>query len=119
MDYDALRGPLAKVVARRREQHETWGVQRHDLPVWLTIIAEEVGELSRATLSLRFTLANGGKTAVMDMDAIADEAADVAASCLALMEHIDEGREALIANRASPDAEILEHVGIEGSTDGP
>lgn len=39
----------AMVLAERRRQNAMWGVQRHDILRWLSIIVEEVGEVAEAT----------------------------------------------------------------------
>lgn len=39
----------AMVQAERRRQNAKWGVQRHDMLRWLSILVEEVGEVAEAT----------------------------------------------------------------------
>lgn len=34
--------------AERNRQNKKWGVQRHDLPTWYTILGEEFGEVGQA-----------------------------------------------------------------------
>lgn len=41
---------LAKVSNERAEQDNTWGVQNHTSYKWMSILMEEVGEASKATL---------------------------------------------------------------------
>ena len=42
------------IVDERDRQDDKWGLQDHDLPTWLTILTEEVGELAAAMLCHRF-----------------------------------------------------------------
>lgn len=45
-----------EVSFERHAQLEKWGAQHHDLPTWLVILAEEVGELSQAILNHKHSL---------------------------------------------------------------
>lgn len=37
---------MFEVVAERKRQDSGWGEQNHELPIWLAILMEEVGELA-------------------------------------------------------------------------
>lgn len=41
---------LAEVKTERERQDEKWGEQNHPVDTWVTIIAEELGEVARASL---------------------------------------------------------------------
>ncbi|KKM70245.1 hypothetical protein LCGC14_1442640 [marine sediment metagenome] len=46
---------LTKMVAKENDrQLDKWGVQNHDPAMWLTITAEEFGEMARAILANEF-----------------------------------------------------------------
>lgn len=100
---------LESVKQERDEQHLKWGTQRHDWPVWLTVLAEEVGELAQAILCFRSFDALIGPDVGQSVDplvAASDrinvqqrriellncraEAVQVAAVAVAMIEHIDE-----------------------------
>ena len=82
---------LESVNQERDEQHLKWGTQRHDWPVWLTVLAEEQGELAQAILRLREAEHQGldglRPTILVEMR---NEAVQVAAVAVAMIEHIDE-----------------------------
>ena len=42
------------ILDERDRQDEKWGPRDHQLPVWVTILMEEVGELAAAVLCHRF-----------------------------------------------------------------
>jgi NTP pyrophosphatase (non-canonical NTP hydrolase) len=67
----------------RIRQDEKWGEQNHDPFTWLTILMEEVGELSQAALHTRY----GGKAAA----GLREEAVQVAAVALSFIECLDRG----------------------------
>ncbi len=73
---------VALVLEERRRQFEKWGEQNHDPFVWLSILSEEVGELSEAALHNRF----GGHAA--HPDNFKKEAIQVAAVALQIVEWI-------------------------------
>lgn len=43
----ALDRVIAEVRAERERQDVKWGEQNHDLPMWLAILSEEVGEVAK------------------------------------------------------------------------
>lgn len=77
---DALRD----VLAERVRQNKRWGEQNHDPFTYLAILVEEVGELAQAALHSRF----GGPAAA----GLREEAVQVAAVALAIVECLDRGR---------------------------
>lgn len=106
---DETRRALADVTNERIRQHQQWGVQRHDFPVWLTVLSEEVGELAQAMLQYRetdFAIQRTREREMVDTfvsftpeqrDALEHrlllmraEAIQVAAVAVAMIEHIDE-----------------------------
>jgi hypothetical protein len=102
----ATRNALADTFAERQRQHEKWGVQRHDWPVWITVLTEEVGELSQQILAFRarwfeyHDLLDPDLVDQHDYNAemgeirarMRAEAVQVAAVAIALIEHIDDPR---------------------------
>ena len=69
---------LAAVEAERRRQDELWGRQDHDLLFWLAIAAEELGETAREAIAPNCQPA-----------AVRDEAVQLAASIVAMIEYIE------------------------------
>ncbi len=49
-DMVGLGGVLEEVADERERQNNKWGAQHHDIPMWLAILMEEVGEASQAFL---------------------------------------------------------------------
>lgn len=68
-----------------QRQIEKWGVQSHDLPVYLTVLVEEVGEVAEAVLEARHDPETWTPR-------IRKEAIQVAAVAMAIVEGIDAGR---------------------------
>lgn len=88
---DETRKALVDVANERIRQDQKWGRQRHDFPVWLTVLMEEVGELAQATLSMREYAFFGNSGPERDeLERMRSEAAQVAAVAVAMIEHIDE-----------------------------
>jgi len=75
---------LASVLVERCNQDMTWGEQNHDPFTYLAVLIEEVGELSQAALHTRF----GGNKAT----GLRDEAVQVAAVALAIVECLDRNK---------------------------
>ena len=85
---------MQAILDERAAQHAQWGTQRHDFPVWQTVLSEEVGELAQAILRYREAVEDPAlhglrATRLHEMRA---EAVQVAAVAAALIEHIDEVR---------------------------
>jgi NTP pyrophosphatase (non-canonical NTP hydrolase) len=70
--------------AERLRQDAKWGVQRHEYPVWLTILIEEVGEVAQAIQS------NQGWGKQTDADNLYNELIQVAAVATAIAEQVRE-----------------------------
>ncbi|KKN08330.1 hypothetical protein LCGC14_1057930 [marine sediment metagenome] len=69
------------VLEERQRQDEKWGTQRHGGNLWLTILVEEVGEISRVLLE------------DLGPNLLRRELIQVAAVCRAWVEHIEEALE--------------------------
>jgi NTP pyrophosphatase (non-canonical NTP hydrolase) len=76
---------IAWVLRERERQNEKWGEQNHDPFTWLAILQEEIGEMSQEALRNRF----GGKENLKELQ---EEAIQVAAVALAMVECIGRGR---------------------------
>lgn len=86
---EAARSPwpsqaCADVIAERATQDAKWGEQNHDPFTYLTVLMEEVGELSQAALHARF----GGHAAA----GLRKEAVQTAAVALAIIECLDRDK---------------------------
>lgn len=75
-------GVLNEVAAERDRQDAKWGEQNHDLPVWITVLAEEIGEAAQEVLAARA----GERPAMLRCRA---ELVQVAAVAVAAIEYID------------------------------
>ena len=82
---------LAKVIEERTRQLAKWGTQRHDFPVWLVVLQEEVGEFAQALLNHRSATFAGDREArrIYRLQMMA-EAIQIAAVAVAMVEHLDE-----------------------------
>ncbi|MBI9042899.1 MAG: MazG-like family protein [Anaerolineaceae bacterium] len=77
---------LESVLKERTQQDKKWGKQNHDPFTYLTILMEEVGELSQAALHNKFGGPNGS------LDHLRVEAVQTAAVALAIVECLDRGK---------------------------
>lgn len=68
------------VLKERKKQLEKWGIQNHEMTIWLAILHEETGELSEAVLHKIF----GGP----QRNYIFKEAVQVAAVALQIVEYL-------------------------------
>lgn len=75
---------VMEVVHERDRQDNKFGEQNHDPFTYITVLMEEVGEFSQAALHTRF----GGPAA----EKLREEAVQVAAVALAIVECIDRGK---------------------------
>lgn len=75
---------IEDVVAERARQVLIWGEQSHSLPVWNTILTEEVGELSKEILGYHFDKG--------DVENAYKEAIQVAAVAMAIAQSIKHGK---------------------------
>jgi len=71
---------IHEIKDERCRQIEKWGYQAHDMYIWLAILSEEVGELSRAVLDSRWD--NGPESDIKK------EAIQVAAVAHAILESL-------------------------------
>lgn len=74
---------IKDLILERKRQDDKWGEQNHDPCVWMTILTEEVGEVAKEALRMRFALG--------DLALYRAEAIQVAAVALAMVECIDRG----------------------------
>jgi NTP pyrophosphatase (non-canonical NTP hydrolase) len=95
MRIDALKNDkaLLRVLTERLHQEGKWGEQNHDPFIYLTILMEEVGELSEAALEA-FTEPGDNPGANLTRQSAAychmrEEAVHTAAVALALLECLD------------------------------
>lgn len=75
---------LGAVLKERYRQNELWGKQRHEYGKWLTILVEEVGEVSQA---MQKSFGWGKPT---DEDNLYEELIHVAAVAVAIAEQVRE-----------------------------
>lgn len=73
-----------QIEAERIRQDGLWGVQRHSLDRWLTILVEEVGEVAKAL--------QGDDTEQVEKEA-EEELIQVAAVAVQIVEKIQQARE--------------------------
>jgi NTP pyrophosphatase (non-canonical NTP hydrolase) len=71
------------ILAERRRQDEKWGPQRHEWPIWSTILTEETGEVAEASLRAHWSMD-------ADLDQLLAQLIQVAAAAVHMVEHIDE-----------------------------
>lgn len=75
---------IKDIRVERLRQDAKWGIQRHEYPVWLTILVEEVGEVAQAIQS------NQGWGKQTDADNLYNELIQVAAVATAIAEQVKE-----------------------------
>jgi NTP pyrophosphatase (non-canonical NTP hydrolase) len=81
MNLEIAERVLNDVIRERSNQEAKWGEQNHDPFCYITILMEEIGEFAQAALHTRY----GGSQA----DRMRDEAIQVAAVALAIVECLD------------------------------
>lgn len=81
-----LANAILSVLEERERQNVKWGEQNHDPFTYLTILMEEIGELSQAALHNKF----GGKEG--SLEHMQEEAVQVAAVALAIVECLHRGK---------------------------
>jgi NTP pyrophosphatase (non-canonical NTP hydrolase) len=74
------------VMRERAKQDAKWGEQNHDPFIYLAILLEEVGEYSQACLQTQFGGKHGG------LGQMREEAVQVAAVAMAIVECLDRGK---------------------------
>src|SRR5687768_8043807 len=80
---------IADITAERRRQDEQWGVQNHHPAYWLAILGKQVGQLGSAILNREW--ADWTESKRRADQKLRDEAVQIAAVALALIECIDAG----------------------------
>lgn len=70
----------------RIKQDDKWGEQNHDPFLWCSILGEEVGEVSRAALNIKF---NESFTRTQKLDHYKKELIQTAAVCIAMIECLE------------------------------
>ncbi len=83
---DEMSTALQSVLEERGRQEAKWGEQNHDPFTYLTILTEEVGEFAQTALHTRFGGREGGFVRIRE------EAVQVAAVALAIVECLDRGK---------------------------
>ncbi|SDO80067.1 MazG-like family protein [Halobacillus aidingensis] len=78
---------ISDVEAERERQDAKWGLQRHSYPYWLTILAEEHGEVAQAMQKGSVSYKNS------DADDLYTELIHVAAVAVAIAEQVKEERD--------------------------
>ena len=82
---NGLRPVIADIRTERRNQFLKWGFQAHDLPTWLVILNEELGELSEEILKAKFIPGP-------PRPQLRAEAVQVAAVAAAIVQYLDKGK---------------------------
>lgn len=82
---------IKEIEAERSRQDEKWGEQNHDLPVWLAVLTEEVGEVAKAILEARAALPGNQMASTLYIEDLRKELVQVAAVAVAAIEYIDRG----------------------------
>lgn len=80
---------LEDVIRERVRQDEKWGIQNHDIFLYLTILGEEFGETCQAALEARF--GKDKATEPLRYLKLREEAVQTAAVALAIVECLDRG----------------------------
>jgi hypothetical protein len=80
---------FANIRDERDRQREKWGQQRHEMPVWMTILMEEVGEACKDALAWRSTTAQGNEAYADQSENFRNEMVQVAAVAVAIIEAMD------------------------------
>lgn len=87
----AMTAAMVSVKRERRAQHAKWGRQRLDWPLWLSILAEELGEAAREANQAHWGPST--RTAAeyaQQLIALRKELIQTAAVAVAIIEHINE-----------------------------
>ncbi len=87
---DLTFGALLAVRNERVAQDNKWGKQRHDWPLWITILGEEYGEACQAALHCSYPPANTTLSSRELLDQLRTELVQLSAVAVAIIEHIDE-----------------------------
>lgn len=85
------------ILAERTRQDEQWGVQNHHPAYWLAILGKQVGQFGSAILNREWWHDREGATVILR-----NEAVQVAAVALAIIECIDAGEMPVGLTTAKP-----------------
>lgn len=85
----ATNAVLIAVSRERMRQRAKFGTQRHDFPVWMTVLGEEFGEACQAILRSREDGVLPAQKSVL-LGHARNELVQVAAVAVAAIEHLDE-----------------------------
>lgn len=88
------RRALERVGIERDRQQLRWGEQRHALALWVAIAAEELGEAAQAGLALRRLPRDLPAMRLRHLAAVREEWAQLAAVAVAVIEQLDQARDA-------------------------
>lgn len=96
--YDSREPVVHDIISERQRQDAKWGVQYHNLPEWIAILTEEVGEASKEAVDYHFENDISDFTAVrrkqsnkIRLQDFRKELIQVAAVAVQIVEHIDQG----------------------------
>jgi len=88
MSLNAKERIAEEVIVERERQDVLWGEQNHDLPTFISILAEEVGEAARCCNDYHFS-ADGSVAKPVRLLEAREELIQVAAVACAIVERID------------------------------
>ena len=80
---------LEQIADERQRQHDKWGEQNHQEPVWATILGEEYGEACHASLDYYLEASERGSVTGRLIGSLRSELIQVAAVAVAWIECID------------------------------
>lgn len=80
--FENQKKAIESILEERERQKSLWGRQVHDLPTWMTILTEEVGEVAQEVLNVKFKKHS--------IDCLRKELVQVAAVAVQILEQIDE-----------------------------
>ncbi len=75
-----------EIEQERLKQDAKWGIQNHSPVEWVSILTEEVGEVSKEALEAHF---RGAKTCTVELKNYREELIQVAAVAVAMIECLD------------------------------
>jgi hypothetical protein len=96
MQRDAMQRQLVRVGEERHRQHAKWGAQDHLGPQWLSILAEEFGEVSKEVVEIEW----GDDAITPRLVALETEIVQTAAVCVAWLEDLARRRMRRYAQRS-------------------
>lgn len=104
MSLNATERIADEVVVERERQDTIWGEQNHDLPTFMSILMEEVGEAAKSCNDYHFS-ADGSVAKPVRLMEAREELIQVAAVACAIVERIDR----MYGGKPDPQ-ELLEFV---------